>query len=139
MPNRSTRSSNTRRPGSSPFDLQSSSAHRATQGLLLLLLVTGLAGCGGKESTVSGIVTLDGQPLEHGNVAFSPTAGGMRATAIIQSAVMMLRHIGEDKAADRIHGALFRQYAEQKVLTGDIGGNATTKKFTAELCRLVRG
>ena len=74
----------------------------------------------------------------HGTAPDIAGKGIANPTAIIQSAVMMLRHIGEDAAAERIHNALFRQYSEQKVLTGDIGGTATSKEFTAELCRLVR-
>ena len=75
----------------------------------------------------------------HGTAPDIAGKGIANPTAIIQSAVMMLRHLGEDEAANRIHGALFRQYAEGKVLTGDVGGSASTKEFTAELCRLVDG
>ena len=75
----------------------------------------------------------------HGTAPDIAGQGIANPTAIIQSAVMMLRYIGEDRAADRIHGALFRQYAERKVLTRDVGGTAGTKEFTAELSRLIRG
>jgi isocitrate dehydrogenase (NAD+) len=75
----------------------------------------------------------------HGTAPDIAGQGIANPTAIIQSSVMMLRHLGEESAADRIHGALFRQYAEAKVLTGDIGGSANTMTFTAELCRLIRG
>jgi isocitrate dehydrogenase (NAD+) len=74
----------------------------------------------------------------HGTAPSIAGQGIANPTAIIQSAVMMLRHIGEERAADRIHGALFRQYAERKVLTRDIGGEATTWDFTLELCRKVQ-
>ena len=47
----------------------------------MVLLVTG---CGGKyESTVSGTVTLDGQPLTSGSVKFHPVTGGPSAYAMI--------------------------------------------------------
>ncbi len=74
----------------------------------------------------------------HGTAPDIAGKGIANPTAIIQSAVMMLRHMGEQAAGDRIHGALFRQYSEGKVLTRDIGGDADTKAFTAELIRLVR-
>jgi isocitrate dehydrogenase (NAD+) len=75
----------------------------------------------------------------HGTAPDIAGKGIANPTAIIQSAVMMLRHIGEQQAGDRIHGAVFRQYTEGKVLTGDVGGEANTREFTAELCRLIRG
>ena len=51
-------------------------------------------------------------------------------TALIASAVMMLRHLKELAAAHRLQGALERVYAEGKFLTADVGGSATTKQFT---------
>jgi len=51
--------------------------------LLLCMLLAALAGCGGKPATVSGVVTLDGKPLERGSVGFTPVAGGMRAAGVI--------------------------------------------------------
>ena len=49
------------------------------QFMLPCMLLAALAGCGGKPATVSGVVTLDGKPLERGSVGFTPVAGGMRA------------------------------------------------------------
>lgn len=43
------------------------------------------SGCGGMESNVEGLVTLDGKPLEHGSVAFHSTEGGATAFGTIQS------------------------------------------------------
>src|SRR6201988_2411974 len=51
-------------------------------------------------------------------------------TALIQSAVLMLRHLGETEAADRIHAALEKTYKEKKHTTRDAGGNAGTTEFT---------
>lgn len=73
----------------------------------------------------------------HGTAPDIAGKGIANPTAIIQSAVMMLHHIGEPDAANKIHDALYQQYREGKVLTGDIGGSANTKEFTAELCRLI--
>src|SRR5688572_19526894 len=42
-------------------------------------------GCGGSGASVSGVVTLDDKPLERGTVSFTPTAGGKRATGVIDS------------------------------------------------------
>ncbi|GFZ31870.1 isocitrate dehydrogenase [Clostridium zeae] len=55
-------------------------------------------------------------------------------TALIQSAIMMLRHIGEYEHADRIEAALSKVFLEGKVLTGDLGGSATTTEFAEAIC-----
>jgi isocitrate dehydrogenase (NAD+) len=50
-------------------------------------------------------------------------------TALLQSAVLMLRHLDEEAAADRAHKALESVYAERKTLTRDVGGTAGTSQF----------
>jgi isocitrate dehydrogenase (NAD+) len=50
-------------------------------------------------------------------------------TALLQSAVLMLRHLDEDAAAERVHRALETVYAERKYLTRDVGGTAGTTQF----------
>ena len=50
-------------------------------------------------------------------------------TAVMQSAVLMLRHISETDAADRMHTALELVYAEGKKTTRDVGGKAGTTEF----------
>jgi tartrate dehydrogenase/decarboxylase / D-malate dehydrogenase len=47
----------------------------------------------------------------------------------IWSGAMMLRHFGEDKAADAIEGAIARVLAKGTTRTPDIGGNATTREL----------
>ena len=50
-------------------------------------------------------------------------------TALLQSAILMLRHIDEDAAADKAQEALEKVYAEKKTLTRDVGGSSGTKAF----------
>jgi isocitrate dehydrogenase (NAD+) len=50
-------------------------------------------------------------------------------TAVLQSAVLMLRHMGEVEAADKIHAALEKTYKEKLHLTRDVGGTAGTAEF----------
>jgi isocitrate dehydrogenase (NAD+) len=50
-------------------------------------------------------------------------------TALLQSAVLMLHHIDESAAANRIQDALDKVYAEKTALTRDVGGTAGTQAF----------
>jgi len=51
-------------------------------------------------------------------------------TALLMSAVMMLRHINEGAAAERIETALNKVLEKRQTVTRDLGGNATTNEFT---------
>lgn len=51
-------------------------------------------------------------------------------TALLQTAVMMLRHLGERNAADLIERALFQTLEAKKVRTRDLGGTASTTEYT---------
>jgi len=50
-------------------------------------------------------------------------------TALLQSAVLMLRHLDEHAAADKVQAALDAVYAARKTLTRDVGGTAGTTQF----------
>ena len=56
-------------------------------------------------------------------------------SAMIQAAIMMLRHLSEKAAANRISLALERVLMRGEVLTPDLGGTATTKKFADAIVR----
>jgi len=59
--------------------------------------------------------------------------------ALLQSAVLMLRHIGETSAATRIHDAIARVLESgPQHRTRDIGGTGTTADFTAAMCDRLR-
>ena len=66
----------------------------------------------------------------HGSAPDIAGKGLANPTALMQSAVLMLAHIGEREAAQRLQAAIERVYAEGKHLTGDVGGKATTSEFT---------
>jgi len=51
-------------------------------------------------------------------------------TALMQSAVLLLRHLNEREAATRLEQAILRVYADGQVRTRDLGGSATTTQFT---------
>src|SRR6187549_3551362 len=55
--------------------------------------------------------------------------------ALLLSALLMLRHIGEGGIADRISRALGRVFSEDQIRTRDLGGTASTAEFTSAICR----
>ncbi|QDS99902.1 hypothetical protein [Adhaeretor mobilis] len=58
---------------------------KQSDGLALALMATLFTvGCGGYEATLSGTVTLDGQPLNVGRVNLAPTGEGKIASASIK-------------------------------------------------------
>lgn len=56
-------------------------------------------------------------------------------TALLRSGVMMLRHLGEDEAANRVGRALEQVYRAKKHLTRDMGGTAGTTEFADAVIR----
>src|SRR5262252_7512685 len=50
-------------------------------------------------------------------------------TALLQSAILMLHHLDEEAAANKVQKALETVYSERKCLTRDVGGNCGTMKF----------
>lgn len=50
-------------------------------------------------------------------------------TALIQSAELMLRHLGESVAAGAVRSALAETLRERRTLTRDLGGSASTMEF----------
>lgn len=60
-------------------------------------------------------------------------------TALLLSAVMMLRHIDEQAAADHITAALSAVLEQGAVRTADLGGRSTTTEFADAICRELEG
>ena len=56
-------------------------------------------------------------------------------TAIIQSAIMMLKYLGEVEYAKKIEKALEQVFLKGEKLTVDLGGNASTDEFTEEVIK----
>jgi isocitrate dehydrogenase (NAD+) len=50
-------------------------------------------------------------------------------TALLQSSILMLRHLGESDAASRMQSAVESVYTEGKSLTRDVGGSSGTMAF----------
>jgi isocitrate dehydrogenase (NAD+) len=56
-------------------------------------------------------------------------------TALLLSALLMLRHIDEGTMADRIMNAVSSVLADGKVRTRDLGGHSSTIEFTDAVCK----
>ena len=66
----------------------------------------------------------------HGTAPTIAGKGIANPLAAILSSVLMLVHIGEEKAAAKIKSAVHNVLEEGSVKTGDLGGKAGTKEFT---------
>ncbi len=66
----------------------------------------------------------------HGTAPDIAGKGMANPTALMQSAALMLAHIGERDAAAKLQRGVERVYAEGRHLTRDVGGTAGTAEFT---------
>jgi isocitrate dehydrogenase (NAD+) len=65
----------------------------------------------------------------HGSAPDIAGKGIANPTALLQSAILMLNHIEERAAAEKIETAMLKVFAEGKVRTRDVGGAASTDQF----------
>ena len=74
----------------------------------------------------------------HGS-AFDITGKGIaNPVATFWTAAMMLEHLGEKPAADRLMKAVERVTADPALHTPDLGGKATTRQVTEAVCQALR-
>ncbi len=59
-------------------------------------------------------------------------------TAVLRSGILMLRHLGEENAANHIDAALAHVYIEKKHITRDVGGTAGTSEFADAVIEALR-
>jgi isocitrate dehydrogenase (NAD+) len=65
----------------------------------------------------------------HGSAPDIAGQGIANPTALLQSGILLLRHIGERAAADKVENAMLAVFEEGKIRTRDIGGTANTAEF----------
>jgi len=75
----------------------------------------------------------------HGSAPDIAGKGIANPTALLQSAILMLNHIEERKAAEKIETAMLKVFEEGKVRTRDVGGTASTNEFADEIIRSMSG
>jgi isocitrate dehydrogenase (NAD+) len=74
----------------------------------------------------------------HGSAPDIAGKGIANPTALLFSAVMMLRHIGESSLADKIGRAVLLVAKEGTMMTRDLGGQSTTREYTDEVIRRIK-
>jgi len=74
----------------------------------------------------------------HGTAPDIVGKGIANPTAAILAGAMMLRHIGEGDAADRIEAAVRLVMEERKFVTPDLGGHASAAEFTDRVAGVLR-
>ncbi|HEX8722574.1 MAG TPA: isocitrate dehydrogenase (NAD(+)) [Pyrinomonadaceae bacterium] len=67
----------------------------------------------------------------HGSAPDIAGQGIANPTALLQSGILMLRHLGEREAADRVEKAMLKVYVDGRVRTRDVGGTSHTDEFAA--------
>ncbi|MBN3314140.1 IDH3A dehydrogenase, partial [Atractosteus spatula] len=96
---------------------------------------------GGLGVTPSGNIGANGVAIFESVHGTAPDIAGKdlaNPTALLLSAVMMLRHMGLHSYAGKIEAACFDTINDKQVLTKDLGGSAKCSEFTNEICRRVR-
>jgi isocitrate dehydrogenase (NAD+) len=87
---------------------------------------------------VGGLGVVPGANIGDKEAVFEPVHGSApkhkgkfiaNPTATILAGVMMLKYLGENKAADRVEKAVVKVLEEGKYLTRDLGGNTGTVKY----------
>lgn len=71
----------------------------------------------------------------HGSAPDIAGGGLANPTALMSSAILMLRHLGEPEAANRMQHALSETFRHATCLTRDVGGTAHTAEFTQAVIR----
>lgn len=94
---------------------------------------------GGLGVTPSGNIGTDGAIFESVHGTAPDIAGQNKAnpTALLLSAIMMLRYMNLNQYADNIEKATFDTIKEGKHLTADLGGKSTCSDYTNEICSKV--
>jgi isocitrate dehydrogenase (NAD+) len=74
----------------------------------------------------------------HGTAPDIAGRGVANPTAVMLAGVMLLEHIGERTAADRLVTAIREAIASKEAITPDLGGSASTRMFTSAVLKRIR-
>jgi isocitrate dehydrogenase (NAD+) len=107
-------------------------------GDILSDLTSGLIG--GLGLTAGANIGVDAALFEavHGTAPDIAGKGVANPTAVMLAGVMLLEHIGERTAADRLVTAIRETIASKEATTPDLGGSATSRMFTNAVLKRLR-
>ena len=97
---------------------------------------------------VGGLGVAPGANIGENAAVFEPVHGSApkyagqnkaNPTALILSGALMLRHLGETDAAERVETAVREVIAEGITVTSDLGGTAGTREFAAAVAARIHG
>ncbi|WP_458405379.1 isocitrate/isopropylmalate family dehydrogenase [Methanobrevibacter sp.] len=90
---------------------------------------------GGLGLIPSANIGLDAALFEpvHGSAPDIAGKGIANPIAMMLSSIMMLRYLGENEAAERFDNAILKVLNDANILTGDLGGSATTMELADEV------
>lgn len=101
--------------------------------------------CGG---LVGGLGVVPGANIGKKSAIFEPVHGSApdiagkgiaNPTAMILAAAMLLSHLGEQTAAERIQNAIIKTIGNKRTATPDVGGRGTTQSYTKAVVRALTG
>lgn len=109
---------------------------RVLRGVLVLLAATAVAGCGSPSAdegiTVTGTVTLDGQPLPVGQVVFEIVNSSEQRIGGISNGRFEVRGVPVGKVRAAVRTSMMQaQYAAQQKFAVKSGGKADQPDFVA--------
>lgn len=96
-------------------------------------LVGGL-GVSGSANLGEGVAVFE---AVHGSAPDIAGLGLANPLALMRSALMMLRHLELTGPAERLANALRQVVVDERILTRDLGGDASTQKFTEAVVRAI--
>lgn len=96
---------------------------------------------GGLGLIPSANIGLDAALFEpvHGSAPDIAGQGIANPIAMMLSAIMMLRYLGENEAAERFDKAILKVLTDANTLTGDLGGSASTMELANEVKKNLYG
>ena len=74
----------------------------------------------------------------HGTAPDIAGKGVANPTAVMLAGAMLLEHIGERTAADKLMAAIRETIASKEAVTPDLGGSATTRMFTSAVLKRLK-